>query len=364
MRVCLPASVLVLTALISCVSPASAIPEFAHDYDMSCVKCHSVVPQLNSFGQAFMDGGYRIPQINPSHAFPVSVRLNLAYSGEPDADGLPKAVVDELELLSAGSIGRSLSYFVEQYVLDGGAPGATRDAWIALRISSGSPRTTAASIRTGQFTLPLPVDPETFRDTAQHYAIFDQHVGANPFDFFTPKTGVDLHVGTALHGMSGNFALLSGHDQQSGLSAYGFDDMLYVQDSTGPVTFSSYHYSGVRSLGIVPDRFERQGYGVSLYRGRVTMDNVVQTGFDSSAFGNGTGASSSGGFSQLRYAFSIKDYALVRLDGTQDNAGFLRSTTVLFGRRISRNTRFTVEDVVMRSPRTQNTLNTQFTVAF
>jgi hypothetical protein len=346
------------------ISRAEAIPQFAHDYGMSCVKCHSVVPQLNSFGLAFLNSGYRIPQIDPAHAFPVSVRFNLAYSSEPDDSGLPKAIVDELELLSAGTIDRRTSYFVEQYVLDGGVAGSTRDAWLSFRLSGIDPRATPLTLRTGQFSLPLPIDPETFRDTAEHYAIFDQTVGANTFDFFEPKTGADLHLGTALHGLSGNYAIVAGHDQQSGLPGDGHDTMFYLQDATGPVTLSSYNYAGTRPLGSAPDRFRRQGFGLSLYSGRVVLDNVVQNGFDTSALGTGSGAASSGGFSQLRYSFSVKDYAIVRLDGTQDTNGFSRSTTILFGRRFARNTRFTVEDVVTHSPVTKNALNTQLTVAF
>lgn len=354
----------VVAIVLMSLSRAEAIPQFAHDYGMSCVKCHSVVPQLNSFGQAFLDNGYRIPQVSPAHAFPVSVRFNLAYSSAPDDSGLPKAIVDELELLSAGTIDRRTSYFVEQYVLDGGVAGSTRDAWLSFRLSGADRTATPLSIRTGQFTLPLPVDPETFRDTAEHYAVFDQTVGDNTFDFFEPKTGADLHVGTALRGLSGNYAMVYGHEQQSGLPSDGHDTMFFVQDATGPVTLSSYNYSGLRPLGSVPDRFVRQGFGLSLYRGRVVLDNVVQTGFDSSAFGKGSGAASSGGFSQLRYTFSVTDYAIVRVDGTQDTNGFSRSTTVLLGRRFARNTRFTIEDVISPSSVQRNTLNTQLTVAF
>ena len=45
--------------------------------------------------------------------------------------------------------------------------------------------------------VPLPVDPESFRETAQHYAIFDRTIGENPFNFFESKIGVPR--GTSLH---------------------------------------------------------------------------------------------------------------------------------------------------------------------
>jgi hypothetical protein len=125
------------------------------------------------------------------------------------------------------------------------------------------------------------------------------------------------------------------------LNSDGHDATFYLQGAAGSVTLSSYKYSGVRPLGNVADRFWRQGFGLSVIRGRLTLDNVIQTGFDSSAFGTGSGASSSGGFSQLRYAFSRKSFAIARLDGT----------------------RFIVEDMLTHFPQTKNALNTQFTVA-
>jgi hypothetical protein len=235
---------------------------------------------------------------------------------------------------------------------------------MSFRLFGVDEHVTPVSLEAGQFTLPLPVDPETFRDTAEHYAIFDQSVGKNPFNFFDPKTGMQLRVGTPLHGASGDVAVLSGHDTQSGLAANRADTMVYAQDAAGPFTASSYAYTGERRVGPVPDRFERDGFGLTVYYGKIIVDNVLQHGFDSSTDGRGTGAGSSGGFTQLRYNFSVRSYGIVRFDGTQGADGFNRSATVLFGRRLSHNTRFTVEDVISRVPETTNSLNTQLTIAF
>ncbi len=86
-------------------------------------------------GQAFMDHGYLLPNTTPEHAFPLATRVNLAYSSEPDPKGLPKAIVDEVEVFIAGKASPRTNYFVEQYLVDGGAPGATRDAWFAARFT-------------------------------------------------------------------------------------------------------------------------------------------------------------------------------------------------------------------------------------
>src|SRR5690242_11515085 len=121
-------------AFLGSVKSAEAMPQFAHDYGFTCQKCHGVIPQLNTFGQAFLQGGYRLPTLAPDRVLPLSIRFNFLYTGDSDQSGLPKQVLDELELLSAGAISDRTSYFLEQYVLDGGRPGSTRDAWMSFRL--------------------------------------------------------------------------------------------------------------------------------------------------------------------------------------------------------------------------------------
>ena len=93
-----------------------------------------------------------------------------------------------------GSLGKRGSYFAEQYVVDGGLPGRSRDLWAAWRVTPDAART-PVTLRGGQFTLNLPVDPETFRETTDHYAIWDQTAGDNPFAFFEPKLGARRNGG-------------------------------------------------------------------------------------------------------------------------------------------------------------------------
>jgi len=150
---------------------ALALPVFAHRYGLSCQTCHTVVPELNEFGERFKGNGFRLPAAQ--NAFPLAVKVKMAYSSESEP-GLPKAVVDEIELLAGGTAGKNLSYFVEQYIVDGAEMGLTRDAW--LQFDGANFR-----LRGGQFTLPLPVDVETERKTEAHYMLYDQHVGLNAF---------------------------------------------------------------------------------------------------------------------------------------------------------------------------------------
>ncbi len=361
--------VLALSALISRPSPAPAVPLFSHQYEVTCAKCHSVIPRLNEFGAAFMASGDRIPGVQPGAAFPLAAKANLVASSEdqgpgPNGVGLPKAIVDEVELFTSGAIGTRGTYYVEQYVADGGFPGLTRDAWVSDRVNPW-PAEIPVYLQAGSFTLPLPVDPETFRDTYQGYSLYEQTVGANTFNFFDPKIGAHVSVGDALRGINGQFFAGPGHDRQSGLSSTGTDTMGYLQDAMGRVTLSAYRYDGTRPNDVGLDRFRRTGFGIVYDQwGRLSSETVLQTGWDSNCGSAGfNGCASSGGFTQLRCALARRWYVLGRYEGTQDPTnGFTRDTVGLLGYAPSENSRITIEDVVARRPFTTNTLNIQFTI--
>ena len=361
---------LLVSALLERPLPAPGIPIFAHQYDLTCEKCHSVIPHLNAFGAAFMANGYRIPGVQPGPAFPLAAKANLVDSSEkqgsgPDGAGLPKAIVDELELFSAGAIGRRASYLVEQYAVDGGMPGLTRDAWVTDRVNPWQARI-PLYVQAGSFTLSLPVDPETFRDTYAGYTLYEQTVGTNSFNFFDPKIGARLSVGDPLRGLSGQFFAGPGHDRQSGLPTTGTDTMGYVQDAIGPLTLSAYRYQGVRPTAAGADAFWRTGYGLVYEQwGRLSSETVLQTGWDSTCgVDPSLGCASSGGFTQLRYQFNRKLFVLGRYEGTNDPTnGFSRDAVALFGYGPTENSRLTIEDVMSHVPKTTNTVNVQFSVA-
>lgn len=340
---------------------------FAHQYGVTCQKCHTVVPHLNAFGAHFLADGDRIPGIAPGPAIPFATKVNLVDSSErqgdgPDGAGLPKAIVDEIELFTAGAIGTRGSFFVEQYAVDGGEHGLLRDAWVSERLNRWDARV-PLSVQAGSFTLPLPIDPETFRESYQGYAVYEQTVGNNPFTFFDPKIGAKFSAGDTLHGLSAQLFAGPGHDRQSGLATTGTDVMANLSDAIGPITLTYYHYEGERpDLAALRDRFTRQGYALVFNDGRWTSETLLQTGWDSSV--NGLGAASSGGFTQLRYAWAPRWFALARYEETNDTSGFARDTVMLLGYGPSRNARLTLEDVIAPAPATTNTMNLQLTVGY
>ncbi len=341
-----------------------AIPYFAHEYGMTCQKCHTVVPRLTEFGAAFEAHGFAIPGARPRATLPVAVKINTAYTSEPDVSGLPKATVDEVELFLAGRIGSRGNYFVEQYAIDGGRPGATRDAWIGYRATSDDAHV-PVSLRAGAFTLPLPIDPESFRESLTHYAIFDQKVGANPFAFFDAKTGVELRVGDLARGPSVAVLALAGHDRQSGIASHGIDTMAVARDVYGPFTLSAYAYLGARPVYGGLDRFRRIGYGATYAVGKFEAQGLLQNGVDDRIDALGNSGLSSGGLVQMRYAFTRRFFGSLRYEGTNDaTGGFARDLVPLVGYRLTRNARLTVEDLITHVPTAKHILGAQYTVAY
>jgi hypothetical protein len=43
------------------VQTAEAIPAFARKYALNCTTCHTAPPQLNTFGERFLENGYQLP---------------------------------------------------------------------------------------------------------------------------------------------------------------------------------------------------------------------------------------------------------------------------------------------------------------
>jgi hypothetical protein len=135
----------------------------------------------------------------------------------------------------------------------------------------------------------------------------------------------------------------------------------------GPLALSLYHYQGLQtaSNGGV-DNFVRTGYG-AVYNafGRWSSETVLQNGWDSNC-GSATraGCASSGGFTQLRYAFDRRLFAEGRYEGTFDSmTGMSRDAVFLLGYAIAENVRATIEDVVTNAPQPTHTTNVQATVA-
>jgi hypothetical protein len=340
------------------VRHADAIPAFSMQTGLQCDACHSSLRATNELGESYLRNDLRLPNLGIGGKPVVALRGQLAYTSEPDPSLLPKATVDEVEAFLSARLNRELSVAGQFYLIDGGRNGSTREAWIQYS-SPGSFAGAPVRATVGSITLPLPVDPETFRQTNEHYAVFDQTVGANPFAFIDPRNAASLALGSPVRGPSMTFVAAQGHDPHSGLPQTGTDRMIQAQEAIGGLVLSAYDYAGRRELGAVGDDFRRRGVGLNFYRGRLAVETLLQTGFDTSPNGDGAGVASSGGFVQLRYQLAHGTFAIVRYDGVNDTSGggFARSLTVGATRLVSRGVRVGMEDVIRHGERTTHTLN-------
>lgn len=338
---------LIAAAFFCCVllpRPAEATTEFARRAMLSCNACHTVGAALNEFGMGFKLNGYRIPRMTGPGDPPASIVAQGVYSSEPDPTGLPKAILDEVDVLSAGPLTKRLNYGLEVYSLDGGVIGSTREAW--LEYQSDQRERIPIQVRAGLQVLPIPVDPERFRETNAHYALYDQSAGNNPFTFFDTHMAVRVGFGNEARGL--HAALVA--SQPNGT-------MLALQNSTPHTVAEIYRYNGTQSVFGSPDRFSRTGYAFSYYDRRFALNAAVQTGVDGNASGDGTGESTSGGFLQARMQLGQNAFAIARYDGVNDSAGgFGRSLTVGAGLFFFHAFRLEVEDQIFHAPQTHNGL--------
>ncbi len=347
---------LAATLVVLGMRAAEATPAFAARTGVSCDACHTGMRDVNDLGETFARNAYRLPNLGARGRPVVGVRGQFAYSSEPDESGLPKATLDEVEVFLSGHVTRDVSVFVQPYVVDGGRPGSMREAWVQY-MSPGKFGSAPLRLTAGSITLPLPVDPETFRQTNEHYAVFDQTVGGNPFTLIDPHNAVSAGLGNEVRGPSLMAAAVQAHDPHSGLPATGMDRMLYAQEALGGLTLAGYAYDGRRELGPVVDRFSRHAVALNAYRKRWAIETLLQTGYDSSPNGDGTGIASSGGYAQLRYRLDAATFGIVRYDGVADTSGaFDRSLTVAATRRIGHGLRFEAEDVIRHGARTTHQL--------
>ncbi len=145
--------------------PAIAIPAFARRYKTSCTTCHTLPPQLNSFGLAFRANGYRLPageerrqaldiQLGAPEwetLFPNAILPGTVSDLPPFAGMLRSSLESSVEarrprneeisvlvtLLAGGNLGKRASWFAEGGFAQTGA--ALGRAWLSIDRIAGGP---------------------------------------------------------------------------------------------------------------------------------------------------------------------------------------------------------------------------------
>ena len=235
------AIVVVVLVMLASVPKTSAIPAFSRKYQTSCTTCHNNYPELNDFGEAFKKNGFKFPKDDETfvkeppvllgakaqkEAFPQAVYpgeipgflpIAFRYSGNfnwnkkqpPDViaqNGLtPRTdlfVPNTFTIISAGSFGPNLSFWVDDDISTGGsgADGGLGDGYLKfsdLGHAFGLPKN-ALNVRFGQFELDLPFT-QARTIYPSDYDIYDQASAAgalgttnNPFTLGAPQRGIEL----------------------------------------------------------------------------------------------------------------------------------------------------------------------------
>jgi hypothetical protein len=288
---------------------AQAIPIFAQRYHLKCTMCHSVMPELNAFGNAFRDNGYRLPSSFSRHGTTgVALRYQLEYEKDPDGGRrfTPGGVL--LSNFDAGEISAFLHYNLGA----GGGPSGTYLAFLSLFNEH-----TNSLFRAGEFELPLPHSPGQRLDDLQAYGYETTHVGLNDLTLASPRIGVQgqRDIGTARIAITaslgefkgapyGGAPIPTGETTRASQPEIG---LFLTQRVLSAFSVGAEELNGDRAINQTgklfefSDRYRRSGLWASFEGEHVDVLAQQWWGSDLNADGFRDRLGSTGGFVRLRY---------------------------------------------------------------
>lgn len=209
------AAVLAVLLLALSAAPAWAIPPFARKYRVSCATCHSPVPRLNAFGEAFAGNGFEFavgepprdtigtgdPLLRLQQDIPLGVRLD-AYMAALSRREQGQVIFDQqlpwvVKLLSGGQVADRISYYMYFLVSERGEVAGLEDAYVQFTDIAGS----GVSVLAGQFQVSDPLFKRELRLSYEDYQPYRTRVGDTRADLtydrglmavWSPVDGTDL----------------------------------------------------------------------------------------------------------------------------------------------------------------------------
>ncbi len=315
---------------------ASAVPIFAQRYHFRCTQCHSVLPELNAFGNYFRSHGYRLPL--PRHGTTIfAIRYQMAYAVDPPAGTRrwsPGGIV-----LGAADLG-PMAAFIHYSLGAGGGPGGLYLGYLARYDAH-----TKTLFRFGLFELPLIQSPGQRLDDLQAYGYYQTHVGLNNLPLASPRWGMQIEKtvgnlridGTAAVGAyqgapyggkpvdTGESTSFSGPELGLWLDQklYQKNDLAF--DAGGEVMGGSLHVLPTGRPAF-SDLYQR--YGLLMHGSWHTLDFQAEQwwGDDHDADGFLTNQHSAGGYVRLKYYPVPHAYLGIRYDAST-NPGVVRDWT-------------------------------------
>ncbi|MGZ3497910.1 MAG: hypothetical protein ACXVAM_16050 [Vulcanimicrobiaceae bacterium] len=322
---------MIVTCAVSMVctrTNASAIPIFAQRYLLSCKTCHSVLPVLNSFGQAFRDRGYRLPL--PTHGTTV-VAIRYQYEWERDPAPGTNRFSPAGVLLSSINVG-AITAFVHYNLGAGGGPSALFLGYLATYNAH-----TRSLYRGGLFELPLAQSPGQRLDDLTQYGYYGAHVGLNNLALSAPRWGLQtertigvLHADATVSLGEFQGSAYGGRPLPTGETTWANTPELglFVRAPlNGFVEVGGEAMTGTRH--IVPsgrsafdDGYSRYGLLLRSHVKSLDLQAEQWWGRDADSDGFNTVTGSSGGYARLTYWINPHAYVAVRYDAQATPALF------------------------------------------
>jgi hypothetical protein len=302
-----------------------AIPLFAQRYHFACEQCHTVIPELNAFGRAFLQHGLQLP-ITKHGTTGVALRYQLEYQVDPvnSRRFTPGGI-----LLTNWDIG-AVSAFVHYNL---GAQGGPAGLYLGF-LETYNPHTQTLYTG-GLFELPLWQSPGQRLDDLQQYGYYGAHVGLNDLTLASPRWGamVERTIGSTVVDavMSlGEFkgAPYGGAPVPTGATTFAEtpEFSLWARAPIGDsFDVGAQAMEGTRNITLVGkepfnDPYTRAGLDAAWEDGRFQLQGEQWYGRDFDADGFGTLIGSSGGYVRAKYYIGEGDhvYVGVRYDAYQN----------------------------------------------
>jgi len=315
-------------AMLCMPRPAQAIPIFAQRYHLSCEACHSVLPELNAFGNAFRNRGYRLDGA-PKHGTTIlALREQVGYSQDPGT-GDTRRFDPAGALLGAVEVGRVEAFVHESLGSQGGpaslflgylAYGDARSGWLH---------------RAGLIELPLVHSPAQRLDTVTSYGYEGSVNGLDDLTLATPRWAFEAEHDLGPGRIAATLSFANG-----GGSAYGGAPVSTGRSESFATPeaglFARYPIAsglqigvdaleGTRSIAVggaraFQDPYTRGGASIEARRGRLELLAEQWWGNDADADGSGDPLASTGGFARVRYRLGNHAFIGLREDAAASPA--------------------------------------------
>jgi len=302
---------------------AQAIPIFAQRYGMQCGACHSVLPELNQFGNEFRNRGYRFDGAPKHGTTIVALREQVGYTPTP-TDGTTRKTVPAGAALGALEVGR-VEAFVHETLGSEGSSASLFLGYLAYRDAHSG-----VLYRAGLVELPLVHSPAQRNDTLTTYGYEGTLVGLNDLTLATPRWALEAErnlgagriaatvaFGNATGSVYGGKPVVTGRSESFAAPEFGLFARFPLGDD---VHVGVDALAGSRSISVLgspafADPYHRVGASLEARRGRLELLAEQWWGRDQNGDGAGGLIDSTGGFARLRWRIGSHAFVGIREDG-------------------------------------------------